>query len=77
MQIHGLHKNIYRLSQYALSQEKAEEHRKRYQIPIRKWETAKAQGCDDLFCYEHSGISKATYYRYKKNLKQLSRSLSE
>lgn len=72
MQIKYLHKNIYRLSEYALSQEKAEEHRKRYEIPIKKWDTAKAQGCDDDFCKEHSGISRATYYRYKKNLKQLS-----
>lgn len=75
MQIQGLHKNIYRLSQYALSQEKADEHRKRYEVPIKKWETAKVQGCDETFCQEHSGISKATYYRYKQKLKQLSKGI--
>ena len=72
MQIKGLHKNIYRLSQYALSQEKAADHRKKYDIPVKKWEEAKAQGCDEAFCHQHSGISRPTYYRYKKMLKQLS-----
>ena len=62
---------IYRLSQYALSQEKADNHRKRYEISVKKWEAAKAQGCDNAFCQDHSEISKATYYRYKQNLKQL------
>ena len=59
------------ISQYALSQEKADNHRKRYEVFLKKWETAKAQGCNAAFCQEHSGISKATYYRYKKKLKQL------
>lgn len=72
MQIKGLHKNIYRLSQYALSQEKAADYRKKHALFVKRWETAKAQGCDDGFCQEHSGISKATYYRYKQKLRQLS-----
>lgn len=72
MQIKGLHKNIYRLSQYALSQEKAADHRQRYNTFIKKWEIAKSQGCEEAFCQEYSGISKATYYRYRQKLKQLS-----
>jgi len=71
MQIIGLHKNIYRLSQYTLSQEKLDDHRKRYENSVKRWELAKKQGCDDEFCQEHSGISRATYYRYKKNIKKL------
>jgi transposase InsO family protein len=75
MQIKGLHKNIYRLSQYALSQEKADSYRKRYEVAVKKWKAAKSQGCDEVFCQDHSGISKATYYRYKKKLKQLSKGI--
>jgi len=75
MQIHGLHKNIYRLSQYALSQEKADEHRKYYETPVRQWELAKHQGCDIAFCQAYSGISKSTYYRYKEALVQLSKGI--
>ena len=36
MQITGLHKNIYKLSSYALSQEKLESHRKKYE-KHEKW----------------------------------------
>lgn len=73
MRIKRLHKNIYTLSQYALSQEKLEEHRTRYEGPVKRWEAAQKQGCDDDFCRDHSGISRATYCRYKKKLKQLSK----
>ena len=75
MQIPGLHKNIYRLSHYALTQEKADHYRKRYEVQVKKWEAAKTQGCDEAFCQEYSEISKATYYRYKKKLKQLSKGI--
>jgi putative transposase len=75
MQIKGLHKNIYKLSQYALSQEKADHHRKRYEVQVKKWEAAKTQGCNKAFCQEYSQISKATCYRYKKKLKQLSKGI--
>ena len=37
MQIQGLHKNIYRLANYALSQEKYELRRKRYETPVCTW----------------------------------------
>ncbi len=34
MQVKGLHKNIYKLSSYALSQEKLEIHRKKYEKQV-------------------------------------------
>ena len=41
MQINGLHKNIYKLSSYALSQEKLELHRKKYEKPVKTLEKVK------------------------------------
>ena len=35
MQITGLHKNIYKLSSYALSQEKLEQHRIKYEKQVK------------------------------------------
>ena len=63
MQIKYLHKNVYKLSNYALSQEKYETYRKKYEEPVKKWEKLKKQGCNDLIASEFSGISRATYFR--------------
>ena len=71
MQIKGLHKNIYKLSHYTLSQEKLDNCRKYYEKGVRKWESAQKQGCSNSFCQEHAGISRATYYRHKLHLKKL------
>ncbi len=60
MQIIGLHKNIYKFSSYALSQEKLEKHRKKYEVHVRKWEKLKAEKVLDKTCQEIIGISKAT-----------------
>jgi len=75
MRIYGLHKNIYTLSQYTLSQEKLESYRKRYEKSVKLWERAKLEGCEDDFCQEISKISRSTYFRYKKILKQLSKGI--
>jgi len=75
MQIKGLHKNIYKLSSYALSQEKLEPHRKKYEKPVRNWEKLKSEGVTDQTCQEISGISKATYYRYKALLIELTKGI--
>jgi putative transposase len=72
MQIKGLHKNIYKLSSYALSQEKFEIHRKKYEKPVKLWEQLKSEGASDKGCQLACGISKATYHRYKTHLKNLS-----
>lgn len=75
MQIIGLHKNIYKLSSYALSQEKLEAHRKKYEIAVRKWEKLKTEKVSDKTCQEMTGICKATYYRYRANLKNLDKGI--
>ena len=73
MQIKGLHKNIYKLSSYVLSQEKREESRKKYELPVRRWQQLKYEGVSDATCQKILGVSRATYYRYKKRLRDLAK----
>lgn len=73
MQIIGLHKNIYKLASYSLSQEKLETHRKKYEKPAADWKKLKSEGVSDKTAQEIVGISRATYYRYKKHLDGLSK----
>lgn len=75
MQIKGLHKNIYKFSSYALSQEKLEAHRKKYEKPVKHWEKLKSERVCDKTCKEIIGISKATYYRYKARLIELNKGI--
>ncbi len=75
MQILGLHKNIYKLSSYALSQEKLEAHRKKYEKQVKSWKKLKSEGVGDKTCQEIIGISKATYYRYKVRLIELNKGI--
>jgi putative transposase len=75
MQIKGLHKNIYKLSSYALSQEKLETHRKKYEKQVKHWNKLKSEGVCDRTCKEIIGISKATYYRYKVRLIELDKGI--
>ena len=75
MQIIALHKNIYKLSSYALSQEKLEGHRKKYEKQVKHWDKLKAEGVSDKTCQEVVGISKATYYRYKSLLADLAKGI--
>lgn len=75
MQIKGLHKNIYRLASYALSQEKCERHRRRYETFVWKWRKLKIAGISDKVCQEIVGLSRATYYRYERHLQRLSKGI--
>ncbi len=75
MQIIGLHKNIYKLSSYALSQEKLESHRKKYEKQVKTWEKLKFEGVSDQTCQEIIGISRSTYYRYKAHLSALEKGI--
>ncbi len=75
MQILGLHKNIYKLASYSLSQEKLEIHRKKYEKQVRYWEKLKSERVCDKTCAEIIGISKATYYRYRARLIELSKGI--
>lgn len=75
MQIIGLHKNVYKLAHYSLSQEKLECHRKKYEEPVHKWEKLKSEGVSDKTCCETLGISRRTYYRYKRHLGELAKGI--
>lgn len=75
MQIKGLHKNIYRLSSYALSQEKLEAYRKKYEKPVNLWKKLKSEAVSDQTCQQVVGISKASYYRYQRRLQDLARGI--
>ena len=75
MQIRGLHKNIIKLSSYTLSQEKCDEHRKKYEKPVRDWIRLKGEGVSDSSCQEILGISRATFFRYKNKLTDLSKGI--
>lgn len=75
MQIKGLHKNIYRLSSYALSQEKLEAHRSKYEKQVSQWKRLKSEGVCDKTCQEVVGISKATYHRYQKRLQGIAKGI--
>jgi hypothetical protein len=71
MQIQGLHKNIYRLANYALSQEKYELRRKRYETPVCKWHKLGFP-----IKYVGGGISRATYYCYERHLRALAKEIA-
>lgn len=71
MQIVGLHKNIYKLYQYARTQECLDAYREQYQEKVSKWEKLAAEGVTQETAQAILGFSRATYYRMKKNLKNL------
>lgn len=75
MQIRGLHKNIYKLNRYALSQEKCDQIRQFYEIPVRKWQRLRQEGVSEALCAQTVGISRATYYRYQHRLRTLEKGL--
>lgn len=76
MQIQGLHKNVYKLYAYARTQETLEIYRKKIEDPVWKWEKLKSEGLSDKSCAEIIGISRATFYRYKKTLENLKQGIT-
>ena len=78
MQIHGLHKTIYRASSLALSWESSDKQKERikpylerYERPVLQWQKLRSAGNSPKLCAEITGISQATYYRYKTHLDNL------
>lgn len=71
MQIKGLHKNIYKLYSYARTQECLDVYRQKYGDHVRKWQKLKAEGVSDKLCQEFVGISRASFYRARRILKDL------
>ncbi len=68
MQIKGLHNSLYKLSRYAskhLSKKKIDTP---YSHAVEFWQKLKSEGVSDSSCSELVGISRATFYRYKKRI---------
>ena len=66
MQIFGLHKNIYKLANYACIQESLDQQTIERKKLLGDWEILKARGVPDKEIARVTGISRATYYRRKK-----------
>lgn len=71
MQIHGLHKNIYKLYAWARTQECLDAYRVKYETGVGRWEALRAEGVSVAKCAEFCGISRATYFRRKQVLRAL------
>ena len=76
MQIKGLHKNIYKLYSYTRTQECLEAYRKKYQHQVQRWEKLESEGVSLELRQEIVGISRATYYRYRKILNKLEKGIT-
>jgi len=71
MQIKCLHKNVYKLYRYARTQECLDAYRIKHEDKVRHWDALKAEGVCDEKCSEFTGISRASYFRYKRSLRDL------
>ena len=76
MEIQRLHKNIYRLADYALFKKNVRPPCKRYETSVWKWRKLEKSGISDQVCQEIVGISQATYYRYERHLKALTEGIA-
>lgn len=75
IQIFGLHKNIYKLSSYTLRAENKDKHRCLYEEPVNRWNKLEQEGVSDKVTQEFCGISRASYFRYKRVLVNLRRNV--
>lgn len=75
MQTFGLHKCIYTLSDRALRQERLDYYHNKYGEAVKKWEALKSEGVSDGLAQAFTGISRATYYRYKAILINVSKGI--
>ena len=75
MQIIGLHKNVYKLYAWARTQECLDVYRIKYEAQVRHWEALRAEGVCVAKCAAFVGISRATYYRHKRILKNLAQGI--
>ena len=73
MQIKNLPKNLYHFYAWARSQECLDAYRKKIEEPVRMWESLRAEGVSNDKCAIFTGISRATFYRYRASLQALLR----
>ena len=76
MQIIGLHKNVYKLYAWARTPECLDAYRIKYADTVRQWEALRAEGVSLAKCTEFVGISRSSYYRYKRVLKDLAQGIA-
>ena len=69
MQMFGLHKNIYKLAKYACTQEILDEQIKERQKLLGDWELLKKRKVPDREIAKITGISRASFYRRKKAIR--------
>lgn len=72
MRIKSLPSSFYKLYSYYRSQEVLEKYRKLYERRVKHYETLHGQGVDHTTIHQIVGISRATYYRHKRILRDLS-----
>lgn len=75
MQIKRLHKNIYRLYAYSRTAECLDAYRKQYADPVLLWKKLAAEGVTLKLRQDITGMSRATYYRHLKILKDLDKGI--
>ena len=75
MRIIKPHKSICKLYRYGRTQECLDFYRKTYEAHVNLWEKLKKEGVCDKTCAELVQISRATYYRHKRILKDLEKNI--
>ena len=75
MQILRQHKNVYKLYAWARTQECLDAYRIKYEDRVWHWNALRAEGVSLTKCAEFVGISRATYYRHKRILKDLAQAI--
>lgn len=71
MQILSLPKNLYKFYAYARTQQALDTYRHVYQNQVDLWRKLKTEGVSDRLCQQTTGISRATFFRHQKILRNL------
>jgi len=71
MQIQSFSSSFYKFYSHSRSQEALERYRKLYEKPVKQYEILHYQGVDHATIHQIVGISRATYYRHKRILRDL------
>lgn len=76
MQFKALHKNCYKLYGWARTQETLDRWRLLHETRVNQWKRHKDEGLSDAACARLSGISRASYYRSRRDLQSLARGIT-
>ena len=75
MCIYHMHKNLYKLSALSMRAESREKYEKIYEPAVKKWQKLKSEGVSDGVAAEFTGISRSTFFRYKRILCNLKKNI--